>query len=257
MGGLIQVLVQTALMAGGGAETPPVTAENPDEGVRARALDAAIAHFSVVGFSKPGIDEIARATGVSTDDMVALFANEEGLRQACDDYVLQALVGWAREKATLEGMSEVMRSYVVDSRRYQTQLGYLGRVVAENRSAAARFIDVLVDESETIIRAGITDGTMRPSDDPRALAVLFATTALGLTTMAPHIERALGLPASQQQQMLLRLAVPALEIYTHGLYTSDSYLTLVREAVSAVQPRQHDRNAPGIGSSGMPPNRAI
>ncbi|MGZ3433071.1 MAG: TetR/AcrR family transcriptional regulator, partial [Isosphaeraceae bacterium] len=160
------------------------------------------------------------------------FGNEEGLRQSCDDYVLQALVGWAHEKATLEGMREVMRSYQADPRSYQTQMGYLGRVVAGNTPAAARFIDVLVDESETIIRAGILDGTMRPSDDPRAQAVLIATTVLGLMTMAPHIERTLGLPASQQQ-MLLRLALPALEIYTHGLYTNDSYLTLVRDALSS------------------------
>lgn len=164
--------------------------------------------------------------------MVALFANEEGLRQACDDYVLQALVWSAHEKATLEGMSGLMRSYAADPRGYQSQMDYLGRVVAENTPAAARFIAVLVDESESIIRAGIADGTMRPSDDPRALAVLLATTVLGLLTMAPHVERTLGVPASQQQ-MLLRLAVPALEVYTHGLYTDDSYLMLVRQALSA------------------------
>jgi hypothetical protein len=114
--------------------------------------------------------------------------------------------------------------------------------VAENAPAAARFIDVLVDESETIIRAGISDGTMRPSDDPRALAALIAATVLGLVTMAPHLERTLGLGPSQQQ-MLLHLAVPALELFTHGLYTDDSYLSLVREAVSFLPPTEHEREA--------------
>lgn len=244
MGRLIRLLVRAALIAAGGTGTPPVAGETPDDVARVRVLDIAVAHFAAVGFSEPALDQIARAAGISTDDMAALFANEKELRQACDDYVLQALVGWAHEKATLEGMSEVMRSYTADPRGYQAQIGYLGRVMAENTPAAARFIDVLVDESESILRAGISEGTMRPSDDPRALAVLLATTVLGLVAMTPHVERILGLPASQQQ-MWLRLAVPALEVYTHGLYTDGSYLMLVREAVSALRPTQHDRQTPG------------
>ena len=254
VGRLIRLLIQSALMAGDRRGTPPLSGGQRDDGAKARVRDAAVAHFAAVGFSRPGLDEIARAAGVTTDDIVALFGNEAGLRQACDDYVLQALVGWAREKATLEGMSEVMRSYQADPGSYQAQLNYLGRVVAENTPAAARFIDVLVDESETIIRAGMMDGTMRPSDDPRGLAVLTATNVLGLITMAPHIERTLGLPASQQQ-MLLRLALPALELYTHGLYTSDSYLRLVRDAMSALQPPHSEREAPGTGSSQTEPSQ--
>lgn len=223
-----------------------------DDGVRVSVRDAAIAHFATAGFGKPGLDRIAHAAGVTTDDITALFGDEDGLRQACDDYVLQALVGWAHRKATLEGMGEVMRSYQADPDTYQAQIDYLGRVVAENTPAAARFIDVLVDESELIIRAGMRDGTMRASDDPRALAVLTASNVVGLVIMAPHIERALGLPASQEQ-MLLRLALPALELYTHGLYSDDSYLRLVRDAVEASRPPRDEAEAPGGGSAAAPP----
>ena len=123
--------------------------------------------------------------------------------------------------------------------------------MSENTPAAARFTDVLIDESESIIRAGISEGIMRPCDDPRALAVLLAVTVLGMVTMAPHIERTLGVPASQQQ-MLLRLAVPAMEVYTRGLYTDDSYLTLVREAVSALRPAPDEEPTAGMESPGAP-----
>lgn len=251
MGILIRLLVQTTSMAAGGTSAPPAAGEKPDEGARARILNTAVAHYATEGFSKPAFEKIARSSGVSSDDTLVLFGSEEGLRLACDDYVLRALVGWAHEKATLEGMSEVMRSYMADPSGYQGQIGYLGHVVAENTPAAERFTDVLVDESESIIRAGILEGIMRPSEDPRALAVLLVTTVLGLVTMAPHIERTLGVPASQQQ-MLLRLAVPALEVYTHGLYTDDSYLRLVREAVSALRPTQYDGPTPGTESPGTP-----
>jgi hypothetical protein len=61
-----------------------------------------------------------------------------------------------------------------------------------------------------------------------------------MVTMARHIQRTLGLPASQEQ-MLLRLALPALELYTHDLYTDDSYLTLVRNALSTSQPPPNGR----------------
>lgn len=243
MGGIIRLLVQAALIAGDGTDGAPSEGEKPQEDARARILKAAIAHFATEGFSKPGLDEIARVAGVNAGDVVELFANEDGLRQTCDESVLQALVEWAHEKATLEGMSEVMRSYMADPGSYQMQMGYLGRVVGENTPAAERFIDVLVDESEAIIRAGIADGTMRPSDDPRALAVLVATTVVGMITMAPHIERALGLPGSQQQ-MLLRLAMPALELYTNGLYANDSYLRLVRGAISAFNAPSQDPQIP-------------
>ncbi|WP_219816545.1 TetR/AcrR family transcriptional regulator [Arthrobacter sp. Y81] len=239
MGGLIRVLVGTAMMGSVTGPTP-LTPEKQKDGMRARVLDAAVAHFAAVGFSKPALDQITRAAGVDADDVAALFGSEDGLRRACDDHVLGALVGWAHQKATLAGMGDVMRSYTADPSSYRTQIDYLGRVMAENAPAAARFFDVLVDESETIIRTGISDGTMRPSDDPRALAALTAATVLGLLTMAPHIERALGLGESQQQ-MLFHLAVPALELFTHGLYTDDSYLSLVRRAVSFLPPTEHDR----------------
>lgn len=238
--GMIGLLIRTALMAGSGTGPAPSPAKKQANTMRARALDTAVAHFAAAGFNKPALDEIARAASVGTDDVVALFGNEGELRQTCDDYVLGALVGWAHQKATLAGMSDVMRSYTADPGSYRTKIDYLGRVVAENAPPAARFFEVLVDESETIIRAGIRDGNMRPSDDPRALAALIAATVLGLVTMAPHIERTLGL-GPLQQQMLLHLAVPALELFTHGLYTDDAYLSLVRQAVSLLPPTDNDR----------------
>jgi AcrR family transcriptional regulator len=250
---LSRLMVQTTLKAGAGAGTPPLPGTTPNEAARVAVLDAAVARFAAVGFSKPALDDVARSAGVSTADVVSLFSGEEGLRRACDDYVLRALVGWAQEKATLEGMSEVMRSYAANPRSYEAQIGYLGRVVAEDSPAAAQYIEVLVDESESIIRAGIIEGTMRPSEDPRALAVLLATTVVGLVTMAPHIERVLGVPDSQQQ-MMLRLAVPALEVYTHGLYTDDSYLRLVREAVAALAATPGDRQTPGAELPDTPPH---
>lgn len=253
MGILIRLLVQTALMAAGGTGAPPPAGGKPGEEARAKILDAAVAYYAAQGFGRPALDTIAGNAGVSAGDALVLFGDEEKLRQACDEHVLAALVGWAHEKATLEGMSEVMRSYMADPLSYQAQIGYLGKVVAENAPAAARFTGVLVDESESIIRAGIADGTMRPSEDPRALAVLLATTVLGMVTMTPHIERILGVSDSggasdSQQLMMLRLSVPALELYTHGLYTNDSYLRLVREAVSALRPPQNGAEAPGAAS---------
>lgn len=159
-----------------------------------------------------------------------------------------------QEKATLEGMSEVMRSYAANPHSYEAQISYLGRVVAEDSPTAAQYIELLVDKSESIIRAGIIGGTMRPSEDPRALAALLATTVVGLVTMAPHIERVLGVPDSQQQ-MLLRLAVPALEVFTQGIYTDDSYLRLVRDAVAALAATHGNRQTPGTESPDTPPHQ--
>lgn len=94
MGMLIRFLIQTALMTGEETADPAVPGSNRDDSVRARILDRAVSHFAAAGFSRPGLDEIARAAGVTREEIVDLYGNEEGLRHECDDQVPFEKLSW-------------------------------------------------------------------------------------------------------------------------------------------------------------------
>ncbi len=80
-----------------------------------------------------------------------------------------------------------------------------------------------MDEAEVLLRAGMADRTMRPSSDPRAMAVLQVATSLAVLTMAApwHVRSATRASAPE---VLHRMAIPTLEFYTHGLYVDDTAL---------------------------------
>jgi hypothetical protein len=96
---------------------------------------------------------------------------------------------------------------------------------------------MLVDEAEAIHRAGVADGTMHPSSDPRALAVLNVLTSLSVLTMAPALTRSLG-HESFGPEVLHRMALPTLELYTRGLYTDDTPLKAAQDAWTAARKKE-------------------
>ncbi|MEV4078449.1 hypothetical protein ACGFJC_53000 [Nonomuraea fuscirosea] len=110
---------------------------------------------------------------------------------------------------------------------YRLQLRYMLRAIEEDTPAAAAFVNALVDESEEIPQAGIADGTVRPSADVRALAVLSVLNSVAALTMPLALVRALGYERFGPH-VLRRLALPTLELYTHGLYTDAAALKAAR-----------------------------
>lgn len=209
---------------------------------RARIRDAAIAHFAEGGFRKANLRAIAATAGVSSGLVVHHFGSKEKLREACDEHVLEILVRRARE-ADSDDRQDLFREYLADPQGYRRHLSYMARAIQDDTPAAGRFVDTLVDASEAILRAGIDDGTMRPSSDPRALAVLTVLTSIATLTMAPPFARALG-HAEFGPDVLRRLALPSLELYTYGLYADDTALRAARGATTpSPSPRENEDRA--------------
>ncbi|WP_198418612.1 TetR family transcriptional regulator [Cryobacterium frigoriphilum] len=201
---------------------------------QARIRDAAIGHFATDGFDKANLRAIAATAGVSAALVLHHFGSKDGLRGACDDYVLGDLMRTAHDETSPEGLQDVMRRYLSNAADYQSHLDYIGRAIKEDSPTARRFVDTIVDESEAIVIAGIADGSMRPCSDPRALAVFIAMSSLAMMTLGPVVARSLGFDA-MGPAVLQRMALPSLELYTHGLYTDDSFLVATRQALAAVQ----------------------
>lgn len=216
-------------------------AANADLTGRARIREAAIAHFAEDGFRKANLRAIAATAGVSSGLVVHHFGSKEKLREACDEHVLAVLVGRAREVES-DRYQDLFREYLADPEGYRRHLWYMARAIQDDTPAAGRFVETLVDESEAILRAGIDHGSMRPSSDPRALAVLTVLTSIATLTMAPPFARALG-HSEFGPDVLRRLALPSLELYTYGLYADDSALRAARAATDSPSPRENEDRA--------------
>ena len=209
---------------------------SPPEDLNARALirDAAIVHFAHDGFRKSSLRAIATTAGVSASLVVHHFGSKEHLRLACDEFVIGNMMAAAHDKSSPAGLQAVIQGYLANPAEYEVDVAYLSRAIAEESAAGQKFVDTIVDETEAIIRAGIADGSMNASSDPRAEAALIAMTSLAMMTMSSHLARALGFPGrGLGQETMRRLALPSVELYTHGLYTDETVLTVTRNALAA------------------------
>ncbi|HEU4808311.1 MAG TPA: TetR/AcrR family transcriptional regulator, partial [Homoserinimonas sp.] len=77
-------------------------------------------------------------------------------------------------------------------------------------------------------------GRMRVGSDPRMTAVLVATQSLVPLLLERHIGRTLG-SAGLGEQLIRRMTIPTLELYTHGLYADDTLLNAARAALDATE----------------------
>jgi AcrR family transcriptional regulator len=206
---------------------------------KARIRNVAVDCFARDGFQKVNLRAIATAAGVSEALIFHHFGSKDGLRAACDEYVLDVLVGRARTAGRPTGMQDLLGIYLSNPEEYRLEVQYMARAIQDDAPAAGTFVDTMVEESEAIFRAGAADGIMRPSSDPRALAVLNLLVTLGLLTMAPPLARALG-HDHFGPEVLQRMAVPTLELYTRGLYTDDTLPKTAQDAWTAARPPQKE-----------------
>jgi AcrR family transcriptional regulator len=181
---------------------------------------------------------IAAAAGVSEALVFHHFGSKDGLRTACDEYVLHVLVERARAARNItKGQYDLLGVYLSNPDEYVLYVQYVVRAIEDDAPATATFVDTMVEESEAIFRAGAADGSMRPSSDVRALAVFNALVSLAVLTMPPALARALGYERFGPD-MLQRMTVPILELYTNGLYTDDTLSKGSEDAWADAHPPQ-------------------
>jgi AcrR family transcriptional regulator len=154
---------------------------------RARIRDAALAAFAEEG-DAASIRGIAKRAGCSPALVQHHFTTKDGLREACDDYV----VDYFREQVAIgvDGLGLTDPDYVAGVyRSAPVVIGYLNRSLVDNAPKAQWFFDSLVALTEPYLR---TDAASPVRDRAAVLVAM----KLGLLLLRPHVERALGLPAS-------------------------------------------------------------
>ncbi len=207
---------------------------------RARIRDAAVRRFGTDGFGAT-VRQIAADAGVSPALVIHHFASKDGLRHACDEYVVEVV---GRDVATTFSHADPQAAMarVGDAQDYAPFAAYLTQALMAGGAFAADLLDGVHAATVDYVREGIALGRVRPQEDVATTARLLVALDLGLLLTA-HVQASAGRAPGVVEEPAAALAdmtavVPAvLELYTRGLFTDSSYLDAYR-AHQATQKEQ-------------------
>lgn len=188
---------------------------NRDGNTADKIRSAAIELFSTHGFARTTVRSIAQAAEVSPGLVIHHFGSKDGLREACDDYVFDAIVEAKKANAQYSPLS--VQSFLADP-AMRRNLDYLVRSLIDPSAAGQRYFDHYVALTEEYVTDGFADFTFRPSDDPRGKAVVIATLALAPMLLLSRASTALGTDGIEET--LGRMAPHLLDLYLHGIFES-------------------------------------
>lgn len=210
---------------------------------RARIRDTAIVSFARDGFDGTSLRSIAREARVSPALIVHHFGDKPSLRSACDEYVTEVFTDEKHElidAPTAERVSAALN----DLERYGPYIDYLGRMLVDGSPAADRLFDSILTGTRKVLDEQRAAGLLEPMSDPEMTTLLLTLIGLGPVVMRAQITRALG-----QDQLssagLLRATLPTMELLTHGIYATDTFLDATRSALGSTAPT----HAPGSDAS--------
>jgi AcrR family transcriptional regulator len=181
---------------------------------RARIRDAAIQLFTEQGVEATRIVDIAKAAGVSGGLIRHHFGSKEGLREACDTYVMNELLRFKMQ--VLEQVKADPEFRPTFDTRQVLLRRYVGRAMVDGSPAAeARFAET-VDQTEQ----WFTGYSGLDLSDPRACAAVLTSMTFGVLAMQDQIALTLGEdPLSPRLQE--RIALAYADIYSPSMLPPD------------------------------------
>lgn len=212
------------------ASTPPPPPD--DLTAAARIRDAAVRLFGTRGFDRTSVREIAAEAGVSPALVIHHFGSKDALREACDQWMLQQVLAKREETRDTTQAGARIAEWLAQPEQFRALIDYLTVMLTDDGPHGRTLFDALVTETRTMLDAGVADGTMNPSDDPEARALLVTLHGLSTLVLRGHLERALG-GDILSSSVLARLTLPSLEVYTNGLYATSDMLDAARDAIAA------------------------
>jgi AcrR family transcriptional regulator len=212
---------------------------DPDRTARARIRDAAIARFASDGVAATSLKSIAADAGTSTPLVIHHYGSKEGLRVACDEYVVAA-IRTIKHASVAAGRSLDPFPVIRDLQQGPPLLKYLSRTLADSSPQVAALIDELVDDAVAYMAEGIRSGLLKPTDHPREVAIVLTLWQLGALVLHEHAKRLLGVDLTGDPEGLMAWALPATEILTKGVIDERFYQTLRQGAPPdhTTKPRQ-------------------
>lgn len=199
----------------------------------ARIRDAAIDHFGRDGFAV-GLRAIATAAGVSPGLVIHHFGSKEGLRKACDDFIVETVLA-AKTESIQSTDPATWLAQMAEIEEYAPMMGYLVRSMQSGGDLAKMLWRNMIANTEKYIEDGVRAGTIKPSVDPKARGRFLAMTGGGAFLLYLQLHDSTDLRAvlrDYAEEMVL----PALELYTNGLMVDstmyDAFLDQRRRGIS-------------------------
>jgi len=141
-----------------------------EQAVRVRIRDLAIEQFGQHGFDAE-LSAIAEAAGVNAELLIHEFGSIEGVRKACEDYILESIC--TAKSDSLQSMSPTTWfAQLAQIESYAPIMNYLTRSMLSGGDLAHALMGQMIDNAESYIEDAARAGTIKPSHDPKARAAL-------------------------------------------------------------------------------------
>lgn len=181
-----------------------------------RILQAGLSRFPKDGFEATTVRALAADADVSPGLVIHYFGSKQGLRQACDSYVvgqIRDMKGEAIATDSLDDPSTIAGGFQMAG----PLMRYLGWSLSTGSDDAARLFDEMVEESARLTRMAIEAGALEPSTDPEARAAVLLSMQMGSLLMQEHVSRVLGVDLLSIEGVM-RASRASLEIFTGAMF---------------------------------------
>jgi len=207
-----------------------------DRSTRARIRDAAIESFAENGIAATTVRKVAERAGVSPGLVIHHFDSMDGLRRACDEYVVSVIR--EQKQGTMSSGPNLDVLAALRGSEFDALLAYLARVLVEDSDAVADLVDDLVRDAEGYIQDGVDAGMLLSSADPRGRAVILMMWSLGALVMHRHLRRLAGVdltnPHFGSDPASMSYVASVFEIYGNGILT-DAFASNTRLAFADLE----------------------
>jgi TetR/AcrR family transcriptional regulator, regulator of cefoperazone and chloramphenicol sensitivity len=205
----------------------------------ARIRDAAVELFGREGFERTSVRLIAERAKVSPALVIHHFDSKEGLRAACDDFVVEEFLGHKNE-AVEAGAATAMQEWLADIDRFRPLIDYLARMLMDDSTAGDHLFDALLAATTLMLDQQVAAGVVRESLDPPVTAAYVTVHGIVPLIMQRQLARALG-DEQLSPELIRRSTLPILDLYTNGLYTDERLLEAAREALERTSGPSSDK----------------
>ena len=205
---------------------------NDDRSTPARIRDAAIVHVGEHGWEKTTSRQIAVAAGVPVGLVNYHFGSKDGLREACDAWVLEVI---GRDKSLLLGSGPIpqFNTYLDDHPELRPIMAYLAQSVRTGGHVAERFYDGMVEVTMDLLGKAADVGTLRRYEDLHAASSIFVAYGLGVSMFGPSVARHLGGTDLLDPSTYRRYVAAVMEIFSYPLITDARLVASIGEPPEA------------------------
>lgn len=193
----------------------------------ARIRAAALRLFGEHGIRATTVRQIAEAAGVSPGLVIHHFGSKDGLRRACDEWMMEQLT--ATKTSAITG-GDTAAAVFRTQNEFQPFFGYIAASVAEGGETAAELFEAMCGLSRNMFDVGVPNGILREPTDREATITLMVALSLGATMFEQQIARHLGGDTLLDAAVLRRYSLASTELFTHGVLADETMLSQLRDA---------------------------